>query len=46
MVGVSARDPITLAGAIGVVLATAAVSTLWAALGVLRIEPGSLLRSS
>ena len=46
VIGVSARDPITVAGATGVVLATAAVSTLCAALGVLRIEPGNLLRSS
>jgi putative ABC transport system permease protein len=46
LVGVSARDPITLAGAAGMVLATAAVSTLCAAVGILRVEPASVLRSS
>ncbi|HEU4524574.1 MAG TPA: ABC transporter permease [Gemmatimonadales bacterium] len=43
--GVSATNPIALAGAAGLVLATAAATTLFAAVGVLRIEPGRLLRS-
>ncbi len=46
LVGVGARDPVTIAGASAVVLVTALVSTLWAAVGILRIEPGRLLRSA
>jgi hypothetical protein len=46
LVGVSAWDPLTLAGAAAVVLGTAGVSTACAAAAILRIEPGSLLRSS
>ena len=44
LVGVSASDPFALAAGAGVVLITATVSTLGAAVGVLRIEPGRLLR--
>lgn len=46
LVGVSPSDPLALVGGAGVVLVTAAVSTLCAALAVLRIQPATLLRSS
>ncbi len=46
LVGVGAHDLVTLAAAAAVVLVTATGSTLCAAVGVLRIEPSRLLRSS
>jgi putative ABC transport system permease protein len=46
LVGVRATDPVTLGVAAAFVLAVAALSTLGAALRVLRTEPGQLLRSS
>ena len=46
LVGVVAHDPVTLVLAAGVVTGTALVSTVWAAVGVLGVQPGRLLNGS